>query len=302
MIANEQYSPMLQGAGSNKFTQVNTRSMLPETNTATGAAVVILDESWEMKIEGYDSSKCIRTSTHKLLNAAIIALTKNNKYRDSNNIKQEVFIHLEDFMKDCGIPITKPSKDKTRQRVKEDLETLFSCCLSWKEKKGKKTSDFRDIRLIQSKGLKNNVIEFEFSHKFAKYLIGSYVMQFPKELLCVNERNPSSFILGQKLALYHNINSGKQGKSCAHVISVKALLTECKQTIPSYETVMSSDRCTKDRIRKPFEDALNDLQFIVWEYLTPERNPISKKDINSLKFTDYLKLFVQYAYKEPLLS
>ena len=297
MTKQPDYSPMLQGVGSNKFTQVNTRSTQPIVDifSNTDTATIALDEKWQLQIKGYGSSTNIRTSTHKLLNAAIIELTKNNNYKGADSVRTKVYLQLEDFMRDCGIPLTKPSKDKTRQRIKEDLEALYSCSLSWVERRGKSNSSYMDVRLISSKGIKNNVIEMGFSPEFAEYLVNSYVMPFPKALLQIDERNPSAFILGKKLALRHSMNNKKQEDDGDHnTISVKALLAECSQTIPSYETVMSGDKCVKDRIKKPFESALNALGYITWEYLTQEKELITKEQADKLKFLDYVKLYVRF--------
>ena len=290
------FSPMLQGTGSNKLSQISARATVPDVDAITGVATFTL-EDWELQMDNYNATKGIRPSTHKLFNACVIALTANNHYRGSGGLETTVTLPLEEYMKLCGIPLTKPSKDKTRRRIQEDLETLFLCRLSWKEKKGKKTEDFSDVRILSSKEIRNGIIRIGFSPEITRYLVGAYVMQFPKALFAADERNYSTFIIGRKLALHYSMDSN-QKKGTANIISVKTLLAECRQTIPSYEQVIHSDKRVGDRIVKPLEDALNALDFVTWEYANSKGVPLTDEQLADTNYADFIHFYIRFALKD----
>ena len=300
------YLPMLQGMGTNTLARVNTRVAQPEIDTMAGISRVALDEL-DLEIMGDGQATAILTSTHKLLNVAIINLTRDNNLIKGNkrrkksgkeNVKTKVQFHLEEFLQDCGKPLTKPSKDKMLQQIKKNLAVLKSCRMSWSERKNKKiTEEYNDVAILSSWSIRNSVIEIEFSLDFVNYLVNTYIMPFPKALLTVDERNPSTYILGYKLALDYSINSRKREKNGGNpeqVISVKKLLEACSQTIPSLDVVMDSDYHVIRRIKKPFEDALNSLSYVSWSYLTPEKAKITSQEASELKPYHYMKLNVIY--------
>ena len=290
------FSPMLQGTGSNRFSQISTRTSAPEIDNITGVATVALD-NWTLKLDGYASTTGIRPSTHKLLNACVIALTSRNSYRGSGNIETFVDIPLREYAELLGKQPSKASIDDVRKKVKEDLETLFQCRLSWKEKKGTKSEDFADVRIISSKEIRAGIIRVGFSPELAKYLTGAYIMQFPKALFRVDERNPSTIVLGRKLAFHFGVDNNQQ-KGTANIISVKSLLAECQQTIPGHDVVINSDKRVGDRIIKPFEDALNSLDFVTWEYANAKGVPLTDAQLENPAYTAFIKWFVKFEIKD----
>ena len=117
------FTAMLNGIATNQLTNISTRSNPPLVDTITGNAT-IEQGTLRVFIDKYSElTGGLRTSTHKLLDACTIALTEQNNYRGKDDkLNPLITIPLERFMELCGIPLTKPSKDKTRRKVKEDLE------------------------------------------------------------------------------------------------------------------------------------------------------------------------------------
>ena len=287
------YSPMLQGTGTNRFTQLSTRRKAPPVDEITGLATI---QSGTLKvfIERYNALQGgLRVSTHKLLDACTIALTAQNSYRGTAPPKTLVVIPLEEYMARCGIPLTKPSKDKTRRRVKEDLETLYATSLEWSEPRGGQTVDFTKMRICTMVAVKNGKIMLDFSPAIAAYLTNAYVMQYPLELFKADERNPSSYYIGKKLMQHYCIENN-QRRGTANIISVRALL-ECCPDIPSKEEVLQADRHLEQRIITPFENALSALSsFIRWEYCNSKGVPLSEAQLKGFCYSDFLGCFIRF--------
>lgn len=296
----KKFVAMLNGVATNQLAMISSRSAKIEKDKVYGYDII---KSGKLKVviggEEFDgiATNGLRISTHKLLNVCTIALTQQNNYRGrTDRIKPQVEIPLESFMEMCGIPLTKPSKDKTRRRVAEDLETLFQIRLSWKEPRKKQTKDYDEIRLCQRKGIKNGIIFFKFSDDMAEYLTNAYIMQYPLELLKVDERNPSAYNIGLKLALQSfNTNNIRQGT--ADIISVKSLLAVCPE-IPSYETVKEKGRQVDQRIIAPLVKALDSLP-IWWEYSNSKKEKLTKEQTDSASYSSFSDLFIHFGFGDP---
>lgn len=207
---SESYIAMLNGTATNQLTNINTNAIPPTIDIITGNATI---EQGTLKvfIDKYSKLKGVRTSTLKLLDTCTMYLTKQNTYRGNNEkINTNIVISLEQYITLCGIPLTKSSKDKTRRRVKEDLETLFHMSLEWTESSGKKTKDFAKMRICDKIAIVRGNINFNFSKDMARYLTDAYIMQYPMELLKVDERNSNLYPLGRKLLLHYIINNNRK--------------------------------------------------------------------------------------------
>lgn len=289
------FSPMLQGTGSNKLSQISTRSSSANIDAITGVATISSGD-FKVFIEGYRNLAAgLRISSHKLLDACAIALTRQNDFRGEGELLTTVIIPLDEYVKMLGKPETKSTMDEVRKRVKEDLETLYSVSIEWREKSGKNVKDYAKMRIVSSHGIKRGNIHVGFSPEFAKYLTGSYIMQYPTALLKIDERNPSTYHLGRKLLLHFSMDNNRK-KGTSNMIGVRALLSVCPD-IPSYEEVMQSGRHTDRRIKSPFEEALNALEFIVWEYANQKGAPLSDAQLAELSFEDFANLYIRFTVK-----
>lgn len=236
----------------------------------------------------------LRTSTHKLLDACTIALTQQNNYRGADNkINPFVTISLECFMELCDIPLTKPSKDKTRRKVKEDLDTLYHISIEWTETSGKKTKDFAKIRVCDKVAFVRGNIVFSFSLDMAKYLTNAYIMQYPMALLKVDERNPNSYHIGKKLLLHNSIKNNKH-KGTANILGVNILLKVCPN-IPTYKQVLATGRQLDQRIKLPFETALNSLSSLIrLEYCNSKGDTLTDEQLKATDYDTFIKLYIKF--------
>ena len=303
---NPHFNPMFQGPGTNRLAQLGSRRPLPEVNPITGVATItkgdlkVFIDQWNANQAGSG----LKVSTLKLLDVCALALTSINSHRPgpANPPKTSVAIDLDDYMRICGIPNTKPSKDKTRRKVKNDLEILYNISLEWSEPSGEKTADYAKMRLITSQGLKNGRILVNFSPEMAAYLTGAYVMQYPMADLKIDERNSGAYHFGRKLALHHSMESNRLGGT-AGLISVKSLLA-CAPDIPPHEEVAESGRQFEQRIQAPFNRAMEALEdFITWEFCNAGGQPLDREQLEDFRYQIFIDCYIKFTLKgqRPLI-
>ena len=296
----EPYTEMYNGVATNLLANISTRTQPPEVDAITGEAK-IQRGSLTAFIDSYNElSSEIRVSTLKLLDICTIALTHQTHYKDPIRDRSDrtVVIPLEKYMDMCGIPHTKASKDKIRRRVREDLELLYHISLAWTENGGKnRVKDFAKMRICDYISLKNGNMEFSFSEDMAKYLINAYVTQYSLALLQADERNPSIYRLGRKL-LNHHSNDNNQRNGTANILRVSKLLEVCPE-IPSYEQVMNTDRAVERRIITPFENALDGVPLLKWEYSNAKGEPLTEEQLATRReYKTFAALYICFSFEE----
>jgi hypothetical protein len=286
-----EFQPMFNGPGTNGLFQTKKTLVRDESAgviTTTGEDYRIFIEKYENLLGGF------KNSTYKLLDACTMVLTAQNHYRGKREIKPAVRIPIEEYMKTCGISNTKPSKDKLRRQLQKDLEFLYCVSIEWKERRRNNTKDYGKMRIVTAQGIKNGNIILEFAPHFAKYLTHAYVMQFPISLLKLDERNPSAYKLGRKLALHASIDNNKK-RGTNNIISVRYLLKSCPE-IPSYEEVVSGHREVNRRIIEPFKDALDALDFVKWEFSNSKGTSLTEEQLKKLTYGTFFSLLIARSY------
>jgi hypothetical protein len=284
---------MLNGTATNQLISLNSSTTQPVIDAITGNATI---EQGTLKvfIDSYNElTGGLRVSTSKLLDACTIALTEANRYRGADSeLKPTVTIPLDRFMELCGVPSTKASKDKMRCKVKEDLDTLYHISMEWTENSGKKQRDFAKMRICEKVGIIRGNITLSFSMDMARYLTNAYLMQYPVEILKLDERNANIYPLGRKLLLHNSIDNNRR-KGTANIISVTSLLAVCP-TIPTYGQVMSTGRQLEQRIKAPFENALNALPFICWEYSNSKGVALTDEQLAATDYKTFTELYILF--------
>ena len=227
----------------------------------------------------------ITASTHKLLKICTLALTSQNTYKSKKAPKTLVKIPLEQYMELCGMPLTASSKDYARKKVKKDLQVLFHISLEWNGPKG-----FSKMRLCGGVGIKNNIIMFDFYPPLARHLINAYVMQYPLDILKIDERNQYAYYVAEKLALHYSIDNNYL-HSTHNIISFQALL-EAIPGLPSYEEVAAKDRHIDLRIISPVQNALDSLDFITWYPCNKRKQPLTKEQLQNFDYHTFINTYV----------
>ena len=183
-----------------------------------------------------------------------------------------------------------------RGKINDQLDVLYSLSLSWSEKKGR-VSDYQDVRLLQRKGVKRGMISIQFSDDIARYLLCSYVMQYPEALLSIDERSPRAYRVGYKLA-YHSSVRRNIERGTADIISVSALLDACGD-IPDFDEVQKTDRGHwENRIKTPLETALDSCVragvLDSWEYCGAKKAKLSDNEVDIGDYATFIGLYVRF--------
>lgn len=318
---NTSLVPMLNGTATNRLALTATRDI--SIDAITGNAT-IEQEGFKAFFADYSKLKGgLQTSTSKLLDALAIELTRINSYRPPEGaaIKTLVSIPLDEYIartpagKDLAPRETHTPEEaaaersrieniyhNARKKINTDLAVLYSLSLSWKEPKGsgrKSAKDYADIRIIQSKGIRNGAINVRFGDDIADYLTHAYVMQYPQALLALEEGNSNKYAyrLGRALALRASMdNNAAQGT--ANIISVEKALEYCGD-LPTYEEIQQKDRGHwEHRIKDPLELALNNLVaggvLDKWEYCNSKNAALTDDQIEIPDYPTFAALYIHF--------
>lgn len=280
-IADKTFSTIRQGAATNTLTKVRPKSGVNMAIDEITGAATIRKGGLTLSIADFNNMLSgLKTSTYKLLDALTVVFTENGA---KSTI---VALPLDEYMYKCGLK----DKKEARKQVNEDLEILFNLKLSFKGR-SKRGQDFVDIRICDTKGIKNGIITFNFSHPFYNILMGYPVMPYPAQLWRLNAKtNPHSFYLLRKISEHKNMNIGKKNED---IIAVETLLKDA-QAIPSYDEVMASGRQLDQRIIQPFERDMNALDdTLAWEYCHSNGAPLTDEELQTFSYPLFIKLLVR---------
>ena len=280
------FNTIRQGAATNALTKVKAN---PKYNTVidpiTGTAT-ISQGSLIITIPGFTELAGFKTSTYQLLGALTVKLTETGAK------SPVVALLLEEYMEKRGLK----DKKEARKQAAADLEILFNAKISFKEKRKKgKEPDFHDIRIIDSKGIKNGIITVSFGTTFYNILLGYPVMPYPVQLWTLNSKhNPNSFYLLRKIAEHKNMNVGKKNED---IIAVKTLLSIAPD-IPTYEEVMATDRALTRRIMDTFERDMDALEeTLTWTYCHSNNTPLTDEELKTLDYNTFIDLLIRTNWK-----
>ena len=262
-IFDGDYPNVLQGTATNNFSKVKGSHKNFETmpySTKAKTTQKIGDDDFTVMIENFSEKSCLRASTQKLLMALLIEFTETGGQDTS------ITLPLRKYMQWRGLT----NEVSARRQVNEALETLYSISLSFtqnkRQKRKKFSRDYRDMRLVIDKGIKNGVIKCTFHPEFYELLKSYTVMPINRKMLMLDDRrNPHAFYFLKFLSEYVNMNYGKPNQN---IISVKSLLNSSPE-MPTYEEIQSQNRHYDERIIEPFirdMNVLQDIQAIIWHF------------------------------------
>lgn len=239
---------------------------------------------YELKIKG---DLAIKIGCLKLLLTAQAVLSHQNEYKnDKVDPNLTIKIPLKDYIEKNRKKVTRDNVKNMERKIDHYLETLFEARISWKEttKKGKK-KNYKDIRIIEEKGVEDGYIEMTFSKALAVYLINSYVAILPLgALLAIDEQHHSlAFPIFQKMALqYSNDRNTKQGNN--NILLTTTLMEACGDNLSTYEEVITSDdrhvdRRISDRVIKEL-NYLQDMGFIHWHFCNAKNTELDPDQLD----------------------
>jgi len=312
------FLPMVQGAATNKLRLTSTRNIVLDRN----GNATIEEEGFKAFMRDYGKLKGgLNTGAKKLLDAGALQLTAQNHFRPKagQTINTAVAISLEEYGRMRGYDIaprttSTPEEEEAekkrvfnvmceiRKRANAELALLYSLSLSWTEPGRKKNADYKDIRVLQSKGIRGGFINMRFSEDMAAYLVHAYLMQYATALQALDERNPRTYNVGYKLA-YHHSNDNNRAKGTANIISVKALLEACGD-MPTYEEIQASknrghwERLIKEPLEKALEGNLQSGVITRWEYSNSKGKPLDEGQISIADYQTFMRLYIHFDMEE----
>ena len=269
----QSFLPMLHGKATDQLAIMAGERI--DANRLNNTGVVVSGEVKLVLDKFNELTGTLGVSTHKLLSTAIAQFTALN-HTGSTARKLNytaITIPLKEYALKCGYDVeehgtttteeaekeakrAKMALDNARRKINKDLAIMFASSLSWKEKVRGKQGDYMDMRLIEAKGIKSGSICIKFTQLFAEYLIQLPQTQYPVALLALDERNINAYNMGLKMAEHYSIDNN-QIKGTAQLLKVKTLLE--LTTFPSLEDCKRLRRPWEERIKEPFENALDAL-------------------------------------------
>lgn len=276
------FSTIRQGTATNTLTKVKPNTKRNAIiDPITGTAKITYG-SFTITIADFAQITGFKTSTYQLLDALTVALTETGA---KNPV---VSISLNEYMAKRGLK----DKKEARKQAANDLETLYNATISFKEKRKKtQEQDFHDIRIIDSKGIKNGIINVSFGTAFYNILLGYPIMPYPEQLWTFNsKRNPNSFYLLRKIAEHKNMNIGKKNED---IIAVKTLLAVAPN-LPSYEEVIKIDRALNRHIIEPFERDMDALEeTLTWTYCHSNNIVLTDEELKAMNYETFIGLLIK---------
>ena len=258
---------------------------------------------------------------HKLLKTAEAELLQWNHYSRSKNAEPTTFrvaIPLYDYMLalNDNIKARKTNtpeeaqkeknrinslQKKLRKDIKKDLDTLHSVTLNFVEVVRGKEESFLDMDIISTKGIiRGGMICMTFNPDYAEYACKIPQSKYPKALLKIDSRSNNAYSMGIKLTEHYNMdNNVKKGTESRLKVDTLLKCTDLK----SIEEIRRSRNSWQQRIKEPFENALDQLTGIIikdWEYTHSKGIKLSKKEAyNITNFEDWENLYVDFVLLDP---
>ena len=213
----------------------------------------------DVKILDIQDGKKIGVGTAKILRYAIAEFTKQN-HSDAPKDKLNRLVHLDikDFAEANGVDITsKKAMENFRAKLRKNLETLRQAGLKWTEKINNKEKAFTSLSYIQKfTVVTTNVFDIEFSNDMGEYLTSLPLIQYPRALYGLDDKNFNAFAMGEAMCIHYsmdkNIMRGTAGK-----LKVETLL-KCT-SFPTMEELKKHKWSWELLVKEPFENALDEL-------------------------------------------
>ena len=281
------YSMIRQGTVTNQLTKTKPSTKRNTTIDPITGTATITQGSLTITIPHFEELMSFKTSTHQLLDALTEVFTAQGASTPA------VSLSLEEYMSKRGLK----DRKEARKQADSDLETLFNAKISFKEKRRKGgEQDYHDMRIIDSKGIQNGVINVTFGSTFSSVLSGYPVMPYPTQLYRLGKKNPNSYYFLRKLSEHKNMNIETANED---IIAVKTLLTSTPN-LPTYEEVMATGRQITQRIIEPFERDMNALEdTLSWHYCHRNGEPLTDEELSKeLTYEAFEKLLIKATWRE----
>ncbi len=305
----QEYSKILQTHAFLNLATVNTKRTpivfdnLTKQAKANGKGITVLDSRIiSQKEKDAEIKSAFERTLTKINNLTALKVLDLYRMEQANtrpygNPSTRFRLNVMDYMKRCDIKMTPESYKRTQRRLIEVARAWYEVSISLEDE-----GEARAARLLQEKAeSKGGYIEYWFTERLAGYLAKGYISHYHLSLLRTDERNPNAFFIGNKLQLHYGIlNNHEHGTEC--IISVKSLTEELetKGTLPTFEEVKAGKRQYTQRIVRPFEAALNSVEFLdKWEYCNAKKKPLTKAQKARFTYATFADCYIKFTLKDP---
>lgn len=313
IILKKGYIPTIHGTATDAIARMSSRT--GKFNNIAGT-LSITNKDVKLLISKFDElAGTLGINTHKLLSVAVAQFTANNnigRNEPTQTTKYEIDIPVIEYALQCGYDVIAHTKDikeeqekevkrannalkDFKKRIAKEMQVLRHSGITWKDD----TGDYVDVAIIGTNCIRNNYIHMAFDVAFAKYLRKLALTQYPISLLSIDARNSNAYNIGFKMSLHFNMDNN-QNKGTANRLAVQTLLN-CTN-LPNIETVNKNRNSWEDRIKEPFEKALDTLtQYGVledWRYSHTKGSIMTDEEATSFNtFEKWAKTLICFSLK-----
>ena len=297
---NKKIEKILNTPTLNLLPSVNSKTVDKVRDPITNRTSIHLGTG-TIHIENFDANKdYFKLRVLKMLDLLILLVGKKNQYELSEEeaVNCLVEFSIKQYAKLLGKskPASISTKKNVRRIIEEALSLLNDLSISTKEKRGAHHVVFNDIKFIEEFKCENGIYTVQLTEKFVRYLITSYVSNFPLEVFKIDERSKNVYSLAKKL-VYHQSNKNNRRKKTNEIISVEALLNVCPQ-IPPIEEVRLKKCGWRSRIEESLTNSLDklidDKILVSWEYCNPNCEPLSDEQLEMNSFFEFQKFRIHF--------
>ena len=297
---NKKIEKILNTPTLNLLPSVNSKTVDKVRDPITNRTSIHLGTG-TIHIENFDANKdYFKLRVLKMLDLLILLVGKKNQYELSEEEAVNCFVEfsIKQYAELMGKnnPKSTSTKKNVRRIIEEALSLLNDLSISTAEKRKSEIKEFKDMKLIEEFKCKNGIYTVQLTEKFVRYLITSYVTNFPLKLFKIDERSKNVYSIAKKL-IYHQSNKNNRRKKTNEIISVEALLNVCPQ-IPPIEEVRLKKGGWRSRIEENFANSLDKLVvdkiLVSWEYCNQNCEPLSDEQLEMNSFFEFQKLRIHF--------
>lgn len=296
----EKIEKILNAPTINSLPSVNLKTVDKVRDPITNRTSIHLGTG-TIHIENFDANKdYFKLRVLKMLDLLILLVGKKNKYKLSEEEAVDCFVEfsIKQYAELMGKnnPKSTSTKKNVRRIIEEALSLLNDLSISTAEKRKSEIKEFKDMKLIEEFKCKKGVYTVQLTEKFVRYLITSYVSNFPLRLFKIDERSKNVYSIAKKLVYHQSLNNNRK-KKIHEVISVEALLNVCPK-IPAIEEVRLKKGGWHSRIEESLDNSLNKLVndkiLVSWEYSNPNGVRLSDKQLEMKSFFEFQKFRIHF--------
>ena len=239
-----------------------------------------------------DSVQKIGVGTAKIYRYAVTEFTKRNSNKiTKERIDPRLLLDIRDFADANDVDIHSTDAMKNfRRKLRKSLETLRCSGVTWTEKVKGKPQSYAGMNYIGKYELTNNTLMIEFTLSMAEYLVQLPLIQYPRSLYKLDDRDYNAFAIGEAMCIRYSQNNNVI-RQMENKLSVETLLKYT--SFPSYEELKKNRWKWEDRVQGRLESVFDRLQkcgFLKeYGYHYSDGTPVPDEDVYNRKIDSYGK-------------